>query len=254
MPETLVTEGAVAALSAAMEPLAAAADGHAQSQEQDNAAPASSAEGGPAADRPPDANEIAAIAAHLVSLKPLARGIVVLLSRASDHDHAPSFALPLGRDIAKDCRTVLVDLDRHADGPSQLAGLGDAPGLSDLMANEIGFADAIHRDPHSNLHIVPAGIAAANLGEHAEKRDISTVLQALAKTYDAILVDTRSIAEATTMKRLIAAVDVTLIVRGEADEAAMSATLERFAAEKPALLLAVEPANDDLEPMAEAVA
>lgn len=264
MPEALVTEGAVAALSAAMEPLANAPDGHPGPKENDSAMPTRSAEeaseAAEASALRPDvgnsahATEISEIAAHLVALKPQARGIVVLLSRASERDHAPSFSLPLGRDIAKDCRAVLVDLERHEDGLSQAVGLAEAPGLSDLMMNEIGFAEAIHRDPHSNLHIVPAGISAADVGEHAEKRDISTVLQALAKTYDAVLVDTRSIDEAATMKRLIAAVDVTLIVRGEADEAAMAATLQRFAAEKPALLLAVEPANDDLEPVTQAVA
>jgi MinD-like ATPase involved in chromosome partitioning or flagellar assembly len=123
------------------------------------------------------------------------------------------------------------------------------------MANEIGFADAIHRDPHSNLHIVPVGVSEAMPDAPDEGRDLTVVLRALAQTYDAVLVDTRSIDEAAAMKRLVAAVDVTLIVRGEADEAAMAATLERFAAEKPALLLAVEPAaNDDLAPAAEAAA
>jgi uncharacterized protein involved in exopolysaccharide biosynthesis/Mrp family chromosome partitioning ATPase len=268
IPEALVTEGAVAALSAAIEPVAGAPGEPPGAAELDGArdAPEHSAEEPPvvvAADpgephpaMPPQTTEISAVAAHLVSLKPLARGIIVLLSRASDQDHAPSFALPLGRDIAKDHRTVLVDLvQRGTEGLSQAIGLAEAPGLTDLMASEIGFADAIHRDPQSNLHIVPAGLSAAKTGDLTEGRDLSVVLKALARTYDAVLLDTRSIDEAATMKRLIAAVDVTLIVRGEADEAAMAATLERFAAEKPAVLLAVEAAaNDDREPTAAAVA
>jgi succinoglycan biosynthesis transport protein ExoP len=266
VPEALVTEGAMAALSAAMAPGAAASDEPPRSEPGDAATAPEGATVGPPISGGTDAGEphpilrpreteISAVAAHLVSLKPAARGIIVLLSRASDHDHAPSFSLPLGRDIAKEHRTVLVDLDRHADGLSHAIGLAEAPGLAELMANEIGFADAIHRDPHSDLHVVPAGISAAEADDPAEKGELSVVLQALARTYDAVLLDTRSIGEAAAMKRLIAAVDVTLIVRGEADEAAMAATLERFAAEKPALLLAVEPAaNDDLEPVAEAVA
>ncbi|MFI4996915.1 MAG: GumC family protein, partial [Hyphomicrobiales bacterium] len=205
--------------------------------------------------RLPETTEIAGIAAHIVSLKPQGRGVIVLLSRASAGDGAPSLALPLGRDVAANCRTVLVDLDRHADNLSRDTGLAEARGVSDLMANEIGFADAIHRDPSSSLHIVPAGVSPPQPDDQVGGRDLTVVLQALAQTYDAVLVDTRSIEEAATMRALIAAVDVTLIVRGEADEAAMAATLERFAAEKPALLLAVEPAaNDDPAPPAEAAA
>jgi Mrp family chromosome partitioning ATPase len=199
--------------------------------------------------------EIAGIAAHLISLKPAARGVIVLLSRASDEDPTPSFSLPLGRDLAESCRTVLVDLDRHADSLSHAAGLSAAPGLADLVANEIGFSDAIHRDPHSRLHIVPAGLSAEAPDRPTEARDLTVVLDALAQTYDAVLVDTRALVAAATMKALIAAVDVTLIVRGGADEAAMTATLERFAAEKPALLLAIEPAaNDDRMQAAEVAA
>ncbi len=213
--------------------------------------PAANPDGPP----PPATSEIGGIAAHLVSLKPEGRGLIVLLSRASDSDRAPSFSLPLGRDIAQSCRAVLVDLDHGPDGLSRMTGLADRSGLSDLMANEIGFADAIYRDPHSSLHIVPAGIATATSEDPDHGRGLDVVLKALAETYDAVLVDTRSIGEAAIMKRLIAAADVALIVRGEADEAAMAATLERFAAEKPALLLAVEPAaNDDPTPPAEAAA
>ncbi|SDR56856.1 Uncharacterized protein involved in exopolysaccharide biosynthesis [Rhizobiales bacterium GAS113] len=199
----------------------------------------------PVETRPSGVTEVAGIAAHLASLKPNGKAVVVLVSRASDADRAPSFALPLGRDMAMSCRAVLVDLDRSADNLSRETGLTQARGLSDLMANEIGFAEAIHRDPLSMLHIVPIGVSTAALDDQPA-RDLSVVLQALARTYDAVLVDTRSLEDAVTRRALIASVDVTLIVRGEADDASMSATLERFAAEKPAVLLAVEPAaNDD---------
>ncbi len=259
-PETLM-EGALAAMpaiAASGEQQPSDPGGEAASPEE-VAAPApveSEAGASERADpRLPETTEIAGIAAHIVSLKPQGRGVIVLLSRASVGDGAPSLALPLGRDVAASCRTVLVDLDRHADNLSRHTGLAEARGVSDLIANEIGFADAIHRDPSSSLHIVPAGVSPPQPDDQVGGRDLTVVLQALAQTYDAVLVDTRSIEEAATMRALIAAVDVTLIVRGEADEAAMAATLERFAAEKPALLLAVEPAaNDDPAPPAEAAA
>jgi len=190
------------------------------------------------------AGEAAAIASHLVSLKPPGRGIIVLVSRASDGDAGPSFALPLGRGMAEHCKAVVVDFDRQVKSLSRETGLVGAPGAGDLMANEIGFADAIHRDPCSDLHIVPAG--SADLSDEAGAiADLPVVLQALRRTYDAVLVDIRPLDEPALLRSLIASVDVMLVVRGEADEAAMASTLARFAAERPALLLAVEPANDD---------
>ncbi|SED90074.1 Uncharacterized protein involved in exopolysaccharide biosynthesis [Rhizobiales bacterium GAS188] len=264
---SLLGEGAVAAATAAAMPAAASLEEQRQAAEPGAAlasvplageaeaavqAPseklASAVE--PVETRPSGVTEVAGIAAHLASLKPNGKAVVVLVSRASDADRAPSFALPLGRDMAMSCRAVLVDLDRSTANLSREAGLTQARGLSDLMANEIGFAEAIHRDPLSMLHIVPIGVSTAALDDQPA-RDLSVVLQALARTYDAVLVDTRSLEDAVTRRALIASVDVTLIVRGEADDASMSATLERFAAEKPAVLLAVEPAaNDDAAPPA----
>jgi polysaccharide biosynthesis transport protein len=194
--------------------------------------------------------EIAGIAAHLLSLKPRSRGMIVLVSRASDDDPTPSFALPLGRDLAQVRATLLIDLDSQENNLSWEAGLAEAQGLSELMANRIGFADAIHRDSRTGLHIVPVGVPATPMNE-AMAQEFSVMLQAFALGYDAVLVDARQLGEPAVMRTLLASADVTLVVRGGADETAMAETLERFAAEKPSRLLAVEPAaNDDSVPPA----
>jgi uncharacterized protein involved in exopolysaccharide biosynthesis/Mrp family chromosome partitioning ATPase len=192
--------------------------------------------------------EIADIAAHLVSLKPAEQAIILLVSRASDADPTPSFSLLLAREIAEEAKTVLVDLDGKAHSASRETGLTDAAGLGELMANRIGFSEAIHRDPHSNLHLVPAG-AEKTPSEDMSHKDLSLVLQALAGTYDVLLVDAPALMDPAGLRALVDEVDVTLVVRGEADEEAMTAALNRFAAEEPSLLLAIEPAaNDDLAP------
>jgi polysaccharide biosynthesis transport protein len=201
-----------------------------------------------------EATEVADIADHLISLKPDGRAIIVLVSRASESDQSPSFSLPLARDIAQGARTILVDLDGRARCLSRETGFADAPGLGELMANRIGFSEAIHRDLHSNLHLVPAGTAESR-SEGTSSEDLSLVLQALARTYDAVLVDSRPVGDPAVLRALVADVDVALVVRGAADEAAMAAALVRFAAEQPSLLLAVEPAaNDDRPPSAFAAA
>jgi polysaccharide biosynthesis transport protein len=192
--------------------------------------------------------EIADIAAHLVSLKPAERAIILLVSRASDADPTPSFSLPLAREIAEEAKTVLVDLDGKAHSASRETGLVNAAGLGELMANRVGFSEAIHRDPRSSLHLVPAG-AEETPSEGMSHKDLALVLQALARTYDVVLVDAPPLVDPAVLRALVDEVDVTLVVRGEADEAAMTAALNRFAAEEPSLLLAIEPAaNDDQAP------
>ena len=247
--ETLVPDGAAALSTAAMAHGSADAPPSEASSPPPEPQETEASPAAPSAATMSEATEVAGIAAHIVSLKPEGRGVIVLNCRASGGDRTPPFSLPLARDMAESCRTVLVDLDGGAESVSHAADLIAAPGLSDLMANEIGFAEAIQRDPHSELHIVPAGQSPRPTDDAGEGRDLLVVLQALAQTYDAVLIDAGALDGAAALKPLVAAVDVTLIVRGEADEAAMSAALERFAAEKPALLLAVEPAaNDDLAP------
>ena len=197
-----------------------------------------------------ETTEIADIAGHLVSLKPAERAIILLVSRASDDDRAPSFSLPLAREIAKEAKTVLVDLDGKAHSASRETGLANAVGLGELMSSRIGFSEAIHRDPRSDLHLIPAGIEEGPYEDMSHK-DLSLVLQALARTYDVVLVDAPSLVDPAALRALVEEVDVTLVVRGEADEEAMTAALKRFAAEEPSLLLAIEPAaNDDLGPSA----
>jgi len=197
-----------------------------------------------------ETTEIADIASHLVSLKPAERAIILLVSRASDDDRTPSFSLPLAREIAKEAKTVLVDLDGKAHSASRETALANAAGLGQLMANRIGFSEAIHRDPRSDLHLIPAGIEEGPFEDMSHK-DLSLVLQALARTYDVVLVDAPALADPAALRALVEEVDVTLVVRGEADEEAMTAALKRFAAEEPSLLLAIEPAaNDDLGPSA----
>ncbi|MBV9054023.1 MAG: hypothetical protein JO196_16620, partial [Hyphomicrobiales bacterium] len=73
------------------------------------------------------------------------------------------------------------------------------------------------------------------------------LVQTFAQTYDAVIIDARCATEAHSVvtHALLAAADVALVVRGDADQPALERTLERFAAEKPLRLLAVEPANDD---------
>ncbi|MBV9975351.1 MAG: AAA family ATPase [Hyphomicrobiales bacterium] len=192
-------------------------------------------------------DEFAGIGEYLIALKPEERGVIVLVSRASDADTTPSFALALARGLSLSAATLLIDLDRQQSGPvTQGRSRDEAKGVSELIANEIGFAEAIHRDPSTQLHIVPAGFRALAQDDSAAQA-LALLVQTFAQTYDAVIIDARCATEAHSVvtHALLAAADVALVVRGDADQPALERTLERFAAEKPLRLLAVEPANDD---------
>ena len=191
--------------------------------------------------------EFGAIGDYLLALKPEGHGVVILVSPARNADSTGSFTLPLARHLAREAATLLIDLDgRGKSAFSEEKERAETKGASELIGNEIGFAEAIQRDPLTELHIVPAGVSP--LPEDASAaQELGVMLRTFAQTYDAVIVEARSAGEGESlvMRALLAAADVTLVVQGDADQPALERTLERFAAEKPARLLAVSPANDD---------
>ena len=157
----------------------------------------------------------------------------------------PLPALTLAREMTASGRIALVDL--RDDGLSKESGLETQPGLAELMADKVGFAEAIHRDRSSTLHVVPAGVSTDD--DVASAANLTVFLQALARSYDAVLIDAGVIDSAVETRPLVSEADVTLVVRGGADADTMAAALEQVAAAKPSMLLAVEPAaNDDPAP------
>jgi Mrp family chromosome partitioning ATPase len=105
------------------------------------------------------------------------KGARILLVDAGTRANA---AATLARELAEDGPAVLVDLTA-ADG-------AQSAGLSELMAGDAGFAEIIHRDPASRLHVIGAGHAGREAVLAA--RDVLDVaLDALADAYDLVLVE-----------------------------------------------------------------
>ena len=117
-------------------------------------------------------------------------GVRVLLTGAEPETSVMRSSLRLARALAKSDRVILVDCGADGDG---LAGvlaaegdngrLHDAAGLSDLLAGQTTFAEVIHRDTASRLHVVPAGTDTLT---HAPEGFVM-VVDALAETYDYVL-------------------------------------------------------------------
>ncbi|MBL1258079.1 exopolysaccharide transport family protein [Methylocystis sp. Sn-Cys] len=127
-------------------------------------------------------------------------------------------AIALGRSLARRGRTLLVAADA---GVRSLDALVHSPGrtpkgLSDLLTGGADFAEAIHRDIGSRLHVMPGGVA-----EGAERDDLSLVVAAVAHTYDFVVFA----ASATQALDLAWHVDLAFVLGGDATAEALRATL-----------------------------
>ena len=125
----------------------------------------------------------------LRDLHALGRAARVLVVPTSDQPEPSMAALALARRLSTLGRTILVDansahpvVDRRSMAPSSLADdESDTLGLSELLAGSASFAEIIHRDPQSRLHVVPVGGQALDADPTGS---LSLVLNALGETYD----------------------------------------------------------------------
>ncbi len=143
-------------------------------------------------------------------------------------DAAGARLTDLARRLSGRGRSIVVDLNRT---PVKLAALvvpeggGRSavmamPGLSELLAGTSSFAEVIHRDHASRLHFIPSG-----MGE-ADFRDFDLVLDALAETYDFIVLLAPAFPQSEIAKVMAPYADV-VVLASEADaDGEMLAALE----------------------------
>lgn len=119
-------------------------------------------------------------------------------------------ALAFARHVsAQGNRIALVDLNPDARLVSAAVG-GSRPGLSDLFSERAGFADIIHKDRSSAVHIVGVGFNAASSADLLADDRLPFALEALGEIYDAVVVDAGRVSEATDGLHAIAGLAVLL--------------------------------------------
>ncbi len=144
-----------------------------------------------------------------------ARALVVPPSARAE---SPLAVIGLARRLSGEGRTILVDFNRSSPAVESrnLAldsyGPGDAEpmGLGELLAGQASFAEIIHRDSQSRLHVVPAGATAI---DEAALESVGLVLDALGETYDYLVLHAPAPTDPIT-RSLAPGADVVVMVAG----------------------------------------
>ena len=143
-------------------------------------------------------------------------------------DPAGAVLTELARRLSTRGRTIIVDLNRTpfklasmvAPEDGDAAALATMPGLAELLAGASSFAEVIHRDHASRLHFIPAGMRDANF------HDFDLVLDALAETYDFVMLLAPAFPQGEIAKVMAPYADVMVLASDPDADDAMLAGLE----------------------------
>ncbi len=156
----------------------------------------------------------AKIAARAAGLQ----GVQIVATRISESEAANAALLGFARNLARDGRPIVVDLDAQAN---QVAALFDAEqktenvlGLTDLFEGKASISEIIHRDCASRLHFVPFGS-----GQQFDPDDLDTILDALAQSYDFVVLAAPPLATSEMPKALAPYADFVVLAAPKNQEA-----------------------------------
>src|SRR5690606_13367602 len=129
------------------------------------------------------------------------RGISCAFTLSPGGDPGSTTTVMLAREISEQGKTVIL-LDLTSTGcPSRLmAHDKELPGITNLLAVETAFGDAIHSDRLSEAHIIPRGTADVETAMRASDR-LRIIVDALVDAYDLVLVECGA-ADVSTLERL----------------------------------------------------
>ena len=210
------------------------------------------ADAGPAADQPeaaatPAAPELAvrplnepvdsmsALAAKIGLASPSGQSIVSLVTTPDDPKAAVDFTIALARTLASHHRTILVNLDIHAGEIDRLVSDEAQNGLVDLLGGHCSFAEAIHRDSATRLHVLAHGRTLVEAGE-----GLDNILDALCETYDHVVLAIPPVPESSLALALAPYADHAILVTSAPASPAASAAHAALAKANAGEVLLVE--------------
>jgi uncharacterized protein involved in exopolysaccharide biosynthesis/Mrp family chromosome partitioning ATPase len=136
-------------------------------------------------------------------------------------------AITLARMLAKDTSVVLVDLAFAAPNLSVLSNDPNAPGIAELVRGAASFGDIVTRDQYSNLHLVATGIVGSDGAALAASPMLATVIEALVRSYDHVVIDGGSAAD-VAVEQFAALVPRAVLVTSDPANPATRVAAERL--------------------------
>ncbi|MCK9915168.1 Wzz/FepE/Etk N-terminal domain-containing protein [Microbacteriaceae bacterium K1510] len=104
-------------------------------------------------------------------------------------------AITLARALAQEANVILVDLAFGAPNLSVISTDPNAPGLAELVRGTASFGDIITRDQYSNVHLIATGNVGHDGPMFAASPMMATVIEALVRSYDHVVLDIGSAAD-----------------------------------------------------------
>ncbi|GLK76078.1 LPS biosynthesis protein [Methylopila jiangsuensis] len=132
-----------------------------------------------------DSTLVAALARQLASMPTTEGALRILATGATPGVAVGDVVAELAR-IMSDSGRRVVAVDAGGGAP-QLDGDDRRPGLAELLQGSATFAQAIHRDRGSRVHVVPEGETPFDALDAPSRARLGVVLDALALTYDFVL-------------------------------------------------------------------
>lgn len=179
------------------------------------------------------------VTARIVARANMVHGVQIVTTRLCQSEASTASLIGFARNLAREGRPVIIDLDSHA---GQVAALmitqpetEELKGLTDLLEGGASFTDVIHRDYATRLHYIPFGTA-----ERFDPDDLDIILDALAQTYDFVLLAAPPFSTSDMSKVLAPYADfVVLAVPEDGDEVASKAAQQDLAEAGAAEVLVV---------------
>jgi succinoglycan biosynthesis transport protein ExoP len=152
----------------------------------------------------------------------------VALVGTARHVGTTASAVTLARALAQDSSVVLIDLAFGSPNLSVLSKDPNAPGIAELVRGVASFGDIITRDRYSNVHLIATGEVGSDGAVLAVSPMLATVVEALVRSYDHVVIDAGSAADGWA-EHFAGLADRAVLVTDNPADPATRATADRLA-------------------------
>lgn len=133
----------------------------------------------------------------------IAGGATRAIFVSPEGDEGAAAAVLVAREVADaGLRVLLIDLTASGAASRLMLDSVSYPGITNLLASEAQFTDAIHTDHYSDCHVMPVGTADPVRAMKAADR-LPIIMQSLISAYDVVVVECGA-SDAEGIRRLVA--------------------------------------------------